>query len=421
LVTLGARAILTVFFSSPQAIFPMSFSALRPSLRNVRASCAQVAQHNSANRRGIYSGGSPGGRFMMPGFWNSPPQVIPHFREETDFVPVEKFTIDCSEYKLDSTPDPELRERMEEMYKDVGVVRLTNTRLRDVEHMKNYASVIVKEPMPYEGGANPREGIANNVFEVGAPNDAWLHYHHEMAYNNHSMENLAFCSVKTPLGKGDTYLSENTSVTEDILATEFGRKLKDLGVRYVRCMTDKEAYDGQGWAQGKAVYNHWQLSMGANDPEQAKANAEECGLSVEWVTDPLMPDSHRYMKTSFVTSAFEYCPHVDRNVLFSSIADHNMWFDSWQGVDQVPPAKRPLQMTFGDGSPITLDELRLWTKLYAKGGTRVQWEVGDILAFCNYRFAHGRPAFDLRPYEERQVGVMLGKKFQRVGQLPDAW
>jgi len=336
-------------------------------------------------------------------------------------MPLEDFTIDCSPYRPEEKPPQELKDRMEETFASKGAVRLTKTGLKNPEHMKNYAETVIKKRMLYEGGANPREGIIKNVFEVGAPHDAWLHYHHEMAYNQHSMKNLAFCSVKAPFGKGDTYLSENISVTDELMATDFGKKLKDLGVCYIRCLTDREAYDGQGWMQRQPVYNHWQLSFGAETPEEAEAKAALCGLRVEWITDPLKESSKRYMKTTLVADAFEYCPSVRRNLLYSSIADHNVWFDTWQGVAEVPPTKRPLQMTFGDGSPITVEELRQWVSAYDRAGIRVPWEVGDIVAFCNYRFAHGRPAFNLKKWEQRQIGVILGEKFQRVGQANMAW
>jgi alpha-ketoglutarate-dependent taurine dioxygenase len=369
----------------------------------------------------MFSGGA-GGRFMMPGFWVTPPAVIPSFREgEADKIPVDSFTIDCSPYRPARKPEKELAERMEEVFREMGVVRLTNTRLTDVKDMKNYANVVIKDQMKYEGGANPREGIVGNVYEVGAPHDAWLHYHHEMAYNQHSMKNLAFCSVKAPLDKGDTYLSENLSVTDELMKTDLGRKLRDKGVCYIRCLTDREAYSGHGWKEGRPVYNHWQLSFGVERPEEAEEKAADCGLETEWVTDPLMEGSKRYLKTKLATDAFEFCPDIGRNVLFSSIADHNMWFDTWQGVAEVPPEKRPLQMTFGDGSPISIEELRQWVNLYDRGGIRVRWQTGDVIAFCNYRFAHGRPAFELRSWEERQIGVMLGEKFQRIGAKPGAW
>lgn len=235
------------------------------------------------------------------------------------------------------------------------------------------------------------------------------------------MRNIAFCSVKAPFAKGDTYLSENLQVTEQLLATDFGRKLKERGVTYIRCLTDREAYAGEGWAQGRPVYNHWQLSFGVETPEEAVVKAAESGLEVEWTKDPLMESSNRYMKTKSTISAFEFCPAVGRNVLYSSIADHNMWFDTWQGMTAIPPESRPLQMTFGDGSPISLEELRQWVEAYDRGGVRVQWNRGDVVAFCNYRFAHGRPAYDLNPWEERKIGVVLGEKFKRIGAAEHAW
>eukprot|EP00933_Yihiella_yeosuensis_P063019 TRINITY_DN6605_c0_g1_i1.p1 TRINITY_DN6605_c0_g1~~TRINITY_DN6605_c0_g1_i1.p1 ORF type:complete len:390 (-),score=65.10 TRINITY_DN6605_c0_g1_i1:202-1371(-) len=366
--------------------------------------------------RGMFSGGMPPGG-GMPGFWGNGPSVIPQFRKGKDAVPLESFTIDCSPYKGTPTPEPELMKRMKSTFEEKGVMRLTNTGLKDVADMRNYAQAVIKRQMIYEGGANPREGLIPSVYEVGAPNTAWLHYHHEMAYNHHSMKDIAFCSVKSAPAKGDTYLSENLQVTDALIKTDLGRKLRDLGVCYVRCLTDREAYSGQGWMHGQAVYNHWQLSFGAENQEDAEEKATACGLEVEWTADPLKPESTRYMRTKLRISAFEYCPNVDRNVLYSSIADHNMWFDTWQGMSDVPPEKRPLQMTFGDGTPFTLDELRQWVSLYDDAGICVQWQTGDIVAFCNYRFAHGRPAFQLSPGEERQIGVVLGEKFQRIGTL----
>jgi hypothetical protein len=370
-------------------------------------------------RRGMFGGGAPG---RMPGFWIAPPAIVPKFWTGKDAIPHDRFTIDCSPYRPEEKPGAELAERMQKTLQEQGVVRLKNTGLKDAGHMKNYAvSMLNKSMERYEGGANPREGIIDNVFEVGAPHDAWLHYHHEMAYNKHSMKNLAFCSLKAPFMKGDTYLSENLQVTEELMATDFGRKLKEHGVTYIRCLTDREAYKGEGWMDGQAVYNHWQLSFGVETPEEAEEAAASCGLKIEWTTDPLLPSSKRYMKTKLTISAFEFCPSVGRNVLYSSIADHNMWFDTWQGVSNVAPEKRPLQMTFGDGSPISIDELRQWVDAYDRGGVRVQWERGDILAFCNYRFAHGRPAYHLNPWEKRQIGVVLGEKFSRIGAAEHAW
>ena len=44
-------------------------------------------------------------------------------------------------------------------------------------------------------------------------------------------------------------------------------------------------------------------------------------------------------------------------------------------------------------------------------------EKNDILFLCNYRWAHGRPGFQLTKDEKRELGVILGDNFERIGQI----
>lgn len=48
-------------------------------------------------------------------------------------------------------------------------------------------------------------------------------------------------------------------------------------------------------------------------------------------------------------------------------------------------------------------------EVYDAYGMPIKWTVGDVLVICNYRWAHGRPAFTLNEGEERTLGVVLGK------------
>lgn len=54
--------------------------------------------------------------------------------------------------------------------------------------MRPWGILCMKTTRKYEGGANSRSEISPNVYEVGAPLDAYLHYHHEMAYVNTSVK-----------------------------------------------------------------------------------------------------------------------------------------------------------------------------------------------------------------------------------------
>ena len=364
--------------------------------------------------------------------------IQPRFWTGTNAVPIEEFTIDCRDYELPNSwfvrgfqasksyhtqldpdsPPEELSERMLQIYKEKGVVRLINTGLTDIADMQRYAKIALQKQMIYEAGANRRDAIIQNVFDVGAPGEAWLHYHHEMAYVSHSTKNISFCCAAAAKDKGDTFLSESLIVTEELRKTDLGRKLRDLGVIYERNLTDHEAYKGYN---EDTVYNHWQISFGVETPEEAEMKAAEAGLEFMWSTDPIRTDSTRYLKTVMRADAFEYCPHLDRNVLYSSLADHNMWFDAWPGVQDTPKHIRPIQMKFGDGSEFTPEEIRQWINLYDYAGIRVPWQVGDIVVLCNYRYAHGRPAYKLEKGEKRQLGVLLGEKFPRQMSLPGKW
>jgi hypothetical protein len=167
------------------------------------------------------------------------------------------------------------------------------------------------------------------------------------------------------------------------------------------------------------IYNHWQKSFGVETEEEVEKCCESQNLKFEWGRDPRGKGG--YLTTRFYTSAFEYFPLLDKNVLYASIADDAQWFDGWPGIMETPREERDLKMTFGDDSEITDEERQLWVDIYDAYGIPLEWKQGDLAFVCNYRFAHGRPGFELGPGEKRQLGVVLGETFSKVGQLPGKW
>lgn len=343
------------------------------------------------------------------------PDVIePRWSFGGEVLPADSYTIDAAAFSLDDRdlrPDSGLAQRMNGMFDDVGLVWLQNTGLTRLQDMRRFAKLVVENEMRYEGGANPRDDLEPNVYEVGAPLTAWLHYHHEMAYISHSTRMLAFLGHKALAGRGATYVSDNLQATDAILATEFGQKLKELGICYHRNLTDREYYEDR---EPVGVYNHWQKSMLTDDPEEAVRKAQSRGLEVEW-------GPNRMLKTRYYVSAFEYYPSLDRNVLYSSVADDGMWFDAWPNVMHLPYDERPLALTFGDGTELTRTEKKLFVDIYDRFGMAVDWQVGDIVIVCNYRFAHGRPGIHLGAGEERELGVLIGEAYERVGDIDGKW
>jgi hypothetical protein len=343
-----------------------------------------------------------------------PNRIEPRWWTGTAPIASELFTIDRAGQPItaaDLEPGSELARDMNRMFDETGIVLVTNTGLTDLATMRRIARHVITAEMDYTGGANPRDSLEENIYEVGAPLEAWLQYHHEMAYISRSTRVLGFLAHKVTPGKGATFVSDNIKATDALLATEFGQKLKELGICYHRNLTDREAFRDR---PPIGVYNHWQKSMLTDDPDEAVAVARSRGLETEW-------GPNRLLKTRYYISAFEYFPRLDRNLLYSSISDDGMWFDAWPNVMHLPFDERPLKLTFGDDSEMTREEKQQFVDVYDDYGMPIDWKIGDVAVICNYRFAHGRPGIHLDDGEERELGVVIGEAYDRLEALPGKW
>lgn len=346
---------------------------------------------------------APRKNISEPKWWTGIPAIDPTM-----------FVIDALEFRdgiSPLTPSYALERRMSEVFDRVGLVHIVNTGLSDLESMRLIATQVLKTTRKYEGGANPRKSLQKNVYEVGAPLDAWLHYHHEMAYIGSSTKMLGFLAYKVPSEGGETFVSDNVQVTDDLLSTPFGQKLKEKGLCYHRNLTDREQFKDQ---LDIGVYNHWQQSMLTKNPDEAIAEARKRGLQAEWGENGLL-------KTRYYISAFEYFPQMDRNLLYSSMADDSTWFDTWPMVQHLAPDERPLKLTYGDDSEMTELEKQQFLDVYDRYGIPIRWNVGDVALICNYRFAHGRPAVHLKDGEHRELGVLIGDAFNRLEARSEKW
>jgi len=341
------------------------------------------------------------------------------------------YKIDFNDFSINPTEESlpkSVVEKMWENYQKTGLVLLTNTKTKDVDKMRKWAQIIMEDKLTsYKGGANSRGQIGNAVYDTGAPPSAHLHYHHEQAYIGNSVKNLAFLCEGATEGKGWMYVSNNEIATKEIMKLELGQKLREKGICYIRCLTDKQYYaeKSKGW-NGKdevGVYNHWQTSFQTDNYAEAEDLATQLGLRFNW-------GPNNYLKTKNYISAFELCPFTNKNVLFSSVADDSVWFDTWPGVMELPTYnafeeadmnQRPLKMTYGDDTDFTREELWQYMHVYDKGGMPIIWKEGDVLIVCNIRWAHGRPSYQLAPGEKRKLGVVLGSLFDRRGQDNTLW
>ena len=106
-----------------------------------------------------------------------------------------------------------------------GLLHIVNTGMKSLNEMNTVADLFIEKPMTYDGGANNRNILVGNVYDVGAPLDADIMYHHEMSYAYKTPSKIAFCVEKIPKHKGWTYVSDQLKLTEELLKTDFGKNI----------------------------------------------------------------------------------------------------------------------------------------------------------------------------------------------------
>ena len=90
------------------------------------------------------------------------------------------FTINCE--GVAPVLDEAFVARCKKIYSEHQMLLIKNTGISELAPLKKYIDTVLEDTMLYEGGANSRGSLEPYFYETGAPKQASLHYHHEMAY-----------------------------------------------------------------------------------------------------------------------------------------------------------------------------------------------------------------------------------------------
>ncbi|XP_063717013.1 uncharacterized protein LOC134844311 [Symsagittifera roscoffensis] len=342
------------------------------------------------------------------------PEFIPQFVRETSYVEhlePEEYTIDCSRYQRNLASNNALKAKVTDRFRRVGFVYLVNTGTTDPSTLLAPFKHILGVGNKYDGGANPRDYIDQDVYNTGAIPQQTLHYHHEMQYLHESIRSIAFFCLGMSEGvDGSTYFSNNIGYTRDMERRHIGQKIIQKGTCIVRRWTDRNYFKDRPLVN---YYNHWQQSFLTEHRKEVEMKLNKFNVKeISW--DP----ETGLLEGKFYPPVYEYCPHIDRNLLYSTISDHAIWFDTDVNISDIPDNDRPHVMYLGDGSEFTKEEVMECIEVADNHGLKINWKPGEAALACNYRFMHGRAGVSLKPGQERKLGVTLGEKFERMGPLP---
>ncbi len=224
-----------------------------------------------------------------------------------------------------------------------------------------------------------RVNVTPRVFTANeAPPETSIFLHHEMAQTPiYPSKLFFFCEIAptkggaTPICRSDILLEELKKVDADLV-----KRFTEKGVSYTNIMP---AHDDSGSGQGRS----WRSTLGADTKEQAEGRLAELGYTWEW-----MEDESLRAKTPTLPAVRKISD--GRPVFFNQlIAAFRGWKDS-----RNDPSK---SIAFGDGTPITDEDMAQAIAISDKITYDLAWQTGDVALIDNFLAMHGR-----RPYSGKR-------------------
>ena len=221
-----------------------------------------------------------------------------------------------------------------------------------------------------------RVNVTERVFTANeAPPTTEIHLHHEMAQTPLYPSKLFFyCEIApetggaTPVCRSDWLLERITRQHPEIVAW-----FAEHGVRYTNVMPgNDDAASGQG--------RSWRSTLGIKDRAGAERRLSDLGYEWDWREE----DSLR--ATTPVLPAIRELPDGRKTFFNQLIAAFRGWSDERNEADK--------SVVFGDGSPITQDDMAPAIAAAEELTRDLAWLAGDVALVDNYLAMHGRRPFE---------------------------
>ena len=260
-----------------------------------------------------------------------------------------------------------------------GGILLRGFGVDTAEDCEKLCKTVDPQLLNYTGGDSPREAITGKVYtSTEYPAHLEIPLHNEMSYRQLWPRRLFFFCEQPPKQGGETYIADCRKILQAI-DPEIVQRFKDRQVAYIQNLHD-------GWGFGKS----WQETFETEDRDRVEQHCRQTGIEFRWTDKGLWTRS--------------ICP----GVIFHPVTGESVWFnqaDLWHVSSRGEAYQEkmlkvlgddalPSNATYGDGSPITADELDEVRRAYRATEIVNPWQRGDILFLDNVLAAHGRKPFE---------------------------
>lgn len=297
----------------------------------------------------------------------------------------------------------EHRSRIAVMLDEFGAVLFRDFAIPDTADFQRVIALYPPHAPGYIAGATPRKVIAGQIYEsTRMPAPFKIGLHQEKAYMAQFPRLIAFYCKHAAEAGGETPLCDMREVTRRLDAGLLER-FRTKGVMYLRNFFDTEDTSGAP-APSHEYHRPWRDAFETDDPKQVEALCHERGLAFEWLSDGSITVSH-------VGAATMRHSRTGGDVWFNQAAAQHVNPRALGGLSyrvlQRKYEKRvafPYEIRFGDGSPMSLDDLTPVYDAMDAEERAFPWQPGDLLVVDNVLAAHGRTPF--KGKRDIQVAMM---------------
>ncbi|MEC4019674.1 TauD/TfdA family dioxygenase [Streptomyces sp. H27-D2] len=269
-----------------------------------------------------------------------------------------------------------------------GAVYVRGLPVHSVETFARVRDLLLPQRTPYREKATPRSDFGGGVYSsTDLPAAQAIGMHNENSYTLTFPGLLLFGCLTAPEQGGATPVADCRGV------------LRGLPAHLVERMRT------QGWLLKRAYSDHistdWRSAFAADSRADVERYCAENLISCAW-------DEDGNLRTTQLRPGIVRHPGTDEEVWFNHLAFWSQWSLDEELretlVEEFGHDGLPFDTAFGDGPPLTRDELDTISAAYEAAAVRRAWEAGGLLLVDNVLAAHGRDPFR----GDRRIVVAMG-------------
>ncbi|GAB3350948.1 TauD/TfdA family dioxygenase [Lysobacter tyrosinilyticus] len=271
------------------------------------------------------------------------------------------------------------RELLQQQLLRHGGILFRGFELGSAEDFRACSERLGARSFDYVGGNSPRTRVSPDVYtSTEYPATETISLHNEMSYLPSWPTRLFFFSLIPASSGGQTSLAHSVDVLRAV-PEETVRKLRDKKIKYIR-----------NFQPDIPLGKSWQATYQTENRADVEAIVAGQGSTCEWT-------AKGGLRVSTVCDAFTSHPQTGEEVWFNQA---EQWHPSamnpaMRGMFEkmVGKGNLPHECEYGDGEPLTDEEMATVRRALDDNKLLFDWQRGDLLMIDNLLMMHGREPF----------------------------